>query len=59
MSESLEDFLKPKFSDDIIEINGSMACQECNEIVNKGYMSEKDMIINYKCSMGHNSKVKL
>lgn len=59
MGESLEDFLRPKPSKDFMEVSGSMACQECNEIVHKGFMSESDLVIHYKCSRGHESKVKL
>ena len=59
MSDNLKDFLKPEPKGNIIQINGSMSCQECNEVVHSGSMSEDDMIIIYRCSKGHSSKVRL
>lgn len=59
MDESLEDFLKPKLKGNVLSVSGSMRCQECNEMVHDGVMSENDMILIYRCSMGHTSKVKL
>lgn len=59
MAENLEDFLNPKIPPNTIEVNGSLACQECNEIVSRGYMNEDSMILVYYCSKKHQSKVKL
>lgn len=59
MENSLEDFLSPKIPENSMKVSGSMMCQECNETVHEGWMSEEDMIINYVCTNGHNSKVKL
>jgi len=59
MDRDLEDFLRPKAPKDSIKISGSLACQECNEIVHDGWMKESDMIITYFCSKGHESRVKL
>lgn len=59
MSDSLKDFLKPSPKGNVIEVTGSMRCQECDEMINHGLMSEDDMILIYKCSVGHTSKVKL
>lgn len=59
MDDSLEQFLKPKLKGKVIEVEGSMRCQECNEMTHHGLMSEDDMILVYKCSLGHTSKVKL
>lgn len=59
MAENLDEFLNPKIPTNAMKISGSMACQECNEIVHDGYMKEDDMIIVYYCSNRHESKVKL
>ena len=59
MAESLEDFLKVNQSINTTEVNGSLACQECNEIVCSGYLNEDTMILSYLCSKNHESRIKL
>lgn len=59
MAESLEDFLNVGKSTQIVKVNGSMMCQECNETVNDGILNEDTMLLTYRCSKNHESKVKL
>lgn len=59
MAESLEEFLRGKRSNKLIKVTGSMACQECNEMVHGGDLDEDTMILIYHCSKWHESKVKL
>jgi hypothetical protein len=59
MAESLEDFLGLTNKTNSIKVGGSMACQECNEIVSEGWIDEDTMILSYKCSKNHDSKVKV
>jgi len=59
MAESLEDFLGVNSRTKSIEASGSMSCQECDEIVSKGWIDENTMILSYKCSKNHESKVKI
>lgn len=59
MADPLEEFLKGKKSNSLLTVNGSLACQECNEIVNIGHLDENTMILIYQCSKGHESKVKM
>jgi len=59
MPESLEDFLGTSSKDNLTLVNGSLSCQECEEIVNQGFLDENTMILTYKCSSGHKSGVKL
>lgn len=59
MSDSLEDFLKEKVDEKSLEVHGSMCCQQCNEVVNAGTLNEDEMVISYKCSSGHESKVRI
>lgn len=57
MSESLEDFLN--LNKKYVSVEGSLMCQECDEIVNSGKLNEDDMVLYYTCSSNHNSKVQL
>lgn len=59
MPDSLEEFLKGKKSNSNLVVNGSLACQECNEIVHTGELNEQTMVLVYYCSSDHESKVKL
>jgi hypothetical protein len=59
MAESLEDFLGVNNKNNSIEAGGSMSCQECDEVVSTGWIDEDTMILSYKCSKNHESKVKL
>lgn len=57
MTESLEDFLN--INKKYVEVNGSLSCQECNEIVSVGRLDEESMTLTYRCTKNHESKVKL
>lgn len=57
MAESLEDFLS--INKNYIDVSGSLSCQECEEIVSRGRLDEESMILFYKCSKNHESKVKI
>lgn len=59
MGESLEDFLNVKKSQSVIEVNGSLACQQCYEIVPSGELDEDTMILSYVCNKNHRSQVKI
>lgn len=59
MSDSLEDFIGAKKTENTLSVSGSMRCQTCDEMVNSGTMDEDDMIIYYSCTQGHDSRVKL
>lgn len=59
MAESLEDFLGIKNQENLILVNGSLSCQQCEEKVPTGMLDENTMILTYKCSNNHKSKVKL
>jgi len=57
MTESLEDFLNVNKKH--VEVSGSLSCQECDEIVSTGKLNEESMVLVYRCSKNHESKVKL
>lgn len=57
MAESLEDFLS--LNKNYIDVNGSLSCQDCEEIVSTGKLDEESMILVYRCSKNHESRVKL
>jgi len=59
MSDSLEDFIGAKKTENRLSVSGSMRCQTCDEMVHSGTMDEDDMIIYYSCTQGHDSRVKL
>jgi hypothetical protein len=59
MGESLESFLGETKSDKKSDVSGSLACQECDEVVYNGGLDEDTMILTYTCSKNHESKVKL
>ena len=59
MAESLEDFLGQSVDPRMIEVNGSMTCQTCYEVVHKGYLNEDSMTLNYRCSNNHDSQAKI
>jgi hypothetical protein len=58
MAESLEDFLGlNKSTSNIVKINGSLSCRDCNEIVAEGELNEDTRILSFICSVGHKSEV--
>ena len=57
MTESLEDFLN--INKKYVEVNGSLSCQECDEIVSIGRLDEESMTLTYRCTKNHESKVNL
>lgn len=59
MAESLEDFLNLGKPSNSVKVNGSMMCQECDETVNDGILNEDSMVLVYRCSKNHESKVKI
>lgn len=59
MADSLEDFLGTKNKEDLTIVNGSLSCQQCDEKVNTGILDENTMLLTYRCSKNHQSKVKL
>jgi len=59
MAESLNDFLNPVEKSKYADVSGSLACTECNEIVHSGKLNEDDIILRYRCSKNHESRIKL
>jgi|694.fasta_scaffold12454_2 hypothetical protein len=59
MAESLEDFLGSVKKENLTEVNGSLSCQECEERASVGWLDEEKMILTYRCSNNHQSKVKI
>lgn len=60
MAESLEDFLGlNKSTSNIVKINGSLSCRDCNEIVAEGELNEDTRILSFICSVGHKSEVSI
>lgn len=59
MAESLEDFLGVTNKKNSVKAGGSMACQECDEVVSEGWIDEDVMVLSYTCSKNHESKVKI
>lgn len=57
MAESLEGFLKGKTPKGM-EVPGSFECQQCREVSKLAYLDE-EMILSWKCSNNHISKVSL
>ena len=59
MAESLEDFLKVSKKQNTIKIQGSLTCIECDEVVQEGFLDEDQMILSFRCSLNHESRVKV
>jgi hypothetical protein len=61
MPEDLEAFLgkKKPVKEDFPEIDGSFACQECNEVIVKAMFDEDNRIIIWYCSENHRSQVSI
>jgi hypothetical protein len=59
MAESLEEFLNIKNDKDYKKVTGSMECQECSVIVNDGYLYDDGSTIQYTCSQGHTSEIRI
>ena len=57
MAESLEGFLKGKKTKRM-DVSGSFECQECREVVTSAILDD-DLILLWKCSNNHTSKVSL
>lgn len=59
MAESIEDFLGITKKKNMVAVSGSLACQECEEIVNDGFIDEDEMIMYYSCSQRHESRIRM
>lgn len=58
----IEDFIykkNPSGSAYLTLIEGSFGCSECDEVVKKATWSERTGEVEYTCSSGHTSKVKI
>jgi hypothetical protein len=59
MAESLEDFLGVRKRKEGQQVTGSMECQECSVVVHDGYLYNDESTIQYTCSQGHVSEIRI